>query len=241
MIKPPYTENSLMHVHCENEYEINGRGKILSTNHWSKGAPASFLFVRTRTSNRWYLRHDIPSQIAKLLVDKFRIEPLGFTEPLVFADFYNKTFDEVLSERESFDSWVFCQKKPNSNIARADDVVQVVEANAIVLRRYFPEMLGYEGRVLRLDVPIFAKLVRGDAVSVCNSARASKRGMECYISTAMSHRGMGYGREVTNFWARYVHNTKKLPFLNTTTDNRAAIKIAQSCAFEKIGRVFRMA
>ena len=64
---------------------------------------------------------------------------------------------------------------------------------------------------------------------------------ECYIATTERYRGMGYGEQVTAVWAKCIHDSEKLPFLNTTIDNYSAIKIAEKTGFELIGRVLRVA
>ena len=73
MLETTFNDQELMHIHCKNEYIIDAGGKILTTNHWSVGAPASFLFVRSNTSNHWHFGHDIDSRISVPLVENFRL------------------------------------------------------------------------------------------------------------------------------------------------------------------------
>ena len=242
MLETTFNDQELMHIHCKNEYVIDAGGKILTTNHWSVGAPASFLFVRSNTSNHWHFGHDIDSRISVPLVENFRLEPLGFTADLVGHNLYTDIFNLEFVEKDIFDSWVFCQKM-NTNPSSEDEigVVQIFEANSKLLERYFSAMLGFKSQVLIFDQPIFAKIVDGHAVSVCNSARNSSQGAECYIATTERYRGMGYGKQVTALWAKSIYDSKKLPFLNTTIDNYSAIKIAEKTGFELIGRVLRVA
>jgi predicted GNAT family acetyltransferase len=112
--------------------------------------------------------------------------------------------------------------------------------NSHLLDKHFSAMKLYESAVIMRDTPIFAEIVDHYAVSVCNSARQSVLGAECYIATTETHRNFGHAKNVTKHWAEEVYNSGKLPFLNTTVNNYATIKIANNLGFSLVGRVLRV-
>jgi len=230
----------LMRIHFRNEYVINNLGRIEKTNHWSSVPAAALLFGRTTTTNHWHFGNFLSSNTRYLLNENCRQEPLDLDSPLIFKDTYTELIDNEFGDCEVFDSWVFCQKTPPSKPENKASIVQIVTENSHLLNKHFPAMNRYEGKVITQDTPIFAEIVDYHAVSVCNSARQSDLGAECYIATTEAHRNLGYAKNVTKHWAKAIYNSGKLPFLNTTVDNNATIKLANTLGFALVGRVLRV-
>jgi len=230
----------LMRIHFRNEYVTNSFGRVEKANHWSSVPAAALLFGRTTTTNHWHFGNFLSSNTRSLLNENCRQEPLDLDSPLIFKDTYTELIDNELGDCEVFDSWVFCQKTPPSKPEHKAGIVQIATENPYLLNKHFPAMNRYEGKVITQDTPIFAEIVDYHAVSVCNSARQSDLGAECYIATTETHRSLGYAKNVTKHWAEAIYNSSKLPFLNTTVDNHATTKIANNSDVTLVGRVLRV-
>jgi hypothetical protein len=240
MQKKALDDLELMRVHFRNEYVINSLGRIGKANHWSSVPAAALLFGRTATANLWHFGNFLSSNTRSLLNEDCRQEPLELSSTLKFKDSYTELLDNEFGDCEVFDSWVFCQKTRPGKPENKASIVQITMENSHLLDKHFSAMNRYESAVIMQDTPIFAEIVDHHAVSVCNSARQSVLGAECYIATTETHRNLGHAKNVTKHWAEEVYNSGKLPFLNTTVNNYATIKIANNLGFSLVGRVLRV-
>lgn len=230
----------LMRIHFRNEYKINDLGRVTGVNHWSGGRSAGLLFGRTKNSNHWHFGHHISPEIRSELNLSCRQESLGTDKPLRFKEHYASVLGQALGHYDIYDSWVFCKKNPPAELEAEATIVEISPHNQSVLEENFSAMLGFSGKAIATDTPIFAKLIDNKAVSLCNSARISELGAECYISTAPEYRNQGYATKITKHWANTVYASQKIPFLNTTLDNKATIAIANGIGFDLVGRVLRI-
>ena len=115
--------------------------------------------------------------------------------------------------------------------ARRTGVVAVSPCNAEVLRSHMAEWLADVAD----DVPMYASLERGHAVSLCCSVRVTARAHEAGVETQPDHRGRGHAAGVVAAWAEAVRTLGAVPLYSTSWENHASRGLARSMGLIEIG------
>lgn len=110
-------------------------------------------------------------------------------------------------------------------------VVAVSPSNAEVLHPHMAEWL----EDVADNVPMYASLERGEAVSLCCSVRMTERAHEAGVETHPDHRGRGHAASVVAVWAEAVRMRGVVPLYSTSWDNHASRGLARSLGLIEIG------
>jgi GNAT superfamily N-acetyltransferase len=110
-------------------------------------------------------------------------------------------------------------------------VVAVLPSNAEVLRPHMAEWI----EDVAEDVPMFASLKRGEAVSLCCSVRVTPRAHEAGVETDPDHRRRGHAAKAVAAWAGAVRSLGAVPLYSTSWDNHASRGLARSMGLIQIG------
>ncbi len=114
------------------------------------------------------------------------------------------------------------------------DCVAVDASNLDLLKACLDEWIEYaEG-----GSPMMAALVKGRAVSVCTSVRASGAAHCAGVETSPVYRGQGLAPRVVAAWAKLVRTGDAKPFYATTFDNLASQTVARRLGLNLIGSEF---
>jgi len=106
--------------------------------------------------------------------------------------------------------------------ALSPEVVLIDQNNPGVL----PDELAAMAEGLPLVQPCFGRLVRGRAVSICQTVRSNLTDREAGVETLPSHRRRGYGSEVVAEWGQEIQRRGLTPTYSTDWDNHGSVGIA---------------
>lgn len=80
---------------------------------------------------------------------------------------------------------------------------------------------------LQLWEPCFAKVVNGNAVSICFRSRITNECHEAEVETLPDFRGKGYAAEVVAAWAAAIYEMNRIPTYSTSWDNAASQSVVR--------------
>jgi hypothetical protein len=103
------------------------------------------------------------------------------------------------------------------------DIVEVNLNNRDVLRSNYK----YTWENLEHLMPCSAKVINGNAVSICRSVRKHENILECGVDTVETLRCKGYGSSVVAHWATCVWENGQIPCYSTQWENSASIALAK--------------
>lgn len=196
-------------------YVLTADGRIASTREPGARRPPVFALVRGTTSCAWAVRSDVPDEVAEELVRLARTEspPEDPREAPRHAERYLSLLDGRV---ESGPAFAFPEEiAAPHGVARVDDPAMLA-GHFVDLA---PEL---DGRS-----PLLAILEGGHAVSVCHCARRSEEAAEAGLFTLETHRGRGYGPQVTAAWALAIRATGRTPLYSTSWTNNASQAVAR--------------
>ncbi len=232
---------SLMMKHFEVEFVFDDQGRILSANYWTEAKTAKFLLGITRSKAIWAFSSELPKQVCLELEKIAKLEDFDPADSPKHIDRYQAVLSENMlsSQLELYDSltYWFADDEPDDQIKGC---VRVTENNQSLLSEHFEHMLGYDGKVIKFDQPIFAQVVDGTAVAVCSSARSNQEAHECYVLTVPDYRNQGFATNVVRSWANQLVREDILPLYNTSIDNIEAQTVAAKSGFSLYGRALRI-
>ncbi len=117
------------------------------------------------------------------------------------------------------------------------DVVLVAAAQSDALARSFPHTHAH----LAALAPCAARLVDGNAVSICRTVRRSRFALEAGVDTVEAHRGRGYGAGVVAAWAEQAWQAGQVPCFSMDWSNEASLNLARRLGMMAIGAEFSLA
>lgn len=119
----------------------------------------------------------------------------------------------------------------SENFIGNSNAIKITTENKGLLQSGFPNLL----KQIIWRQPIFAIIKDGKAVSVCCSARTSKRAAEASVETLEAYRGHGYGTKCVIAWAREIQEEGLHPLYSTGWDNFSSQAIAKKLNLYKYG------
>ena len=114
------------------------------------------------------------------------------------------------------------------------DVVLVDAARRDTLARSFP----HTHRHLDALAPCAARLVDGEAVSICRTVRRSRFALEAGVDTLEAHRRRGYGAAVVAAWAEQAWTEGRVPCYSTDRANAGSLALARRLDMIAVGAEF---
>ncbi|MGH7024298.1 MAG: GNAT family N-acetyltransferase [Caulobacteraceae bacterium] len=213
-------------------YRHDRRGRMVSVNEWSAGAPPKFFMMRTAWGAIARVSAGVPDDPAAELIALAAAEPLAdppYETPRSLARYL------ALLNAASFragPAFVFTREPPP-----APDAVTINEHNAELLRGGFEAWLPDVGR----RGPFVAIIVEGRAVSLCASVRITPFVHCAGVETLPAFRRQGHGARVASAWARAVRRLGATPFYSTSWDNLASRAVARRLGLELAGVDFQVA
>ena len=195
-------------------YELDQRGRLVSTREPGSHRPARFALIRGRAACVWGIRDDIPDDVADELA------ALAATEPDVpFEDrpLHARRYVDLAGGRiESGPAFEF-----PGDLAMPEGVTLVEDPEAL--------LEGFADLVPEMDArwPVFGVLDGNTAVSVCFCARLSDKAAEAGVNTLESHRGQGLATRVVAAWAAAIRASGRIPLYSTSWRNAASRSVAE--------------
>ncbi|WP_429125935.1 GNAT family N-acetyltransferase [Ensifer sp. 4252] len=202
-------------------YRTDGEGRLLSTNEWDARPPPRFHLMRTRQGPIFRCRADLPDGLVDDLRQLCRKETpeTAFDRLPALHDRYL----DLLSQHEPVEKiWAGPAYAAGDLVLPTAELVRITETNAELLRAHFQDWLP--------DVPhrqpFFARVLDGQAVSLCCSVRISDTVHCAGVETHPDFRGHGYAVDVVSRWARQVCANGAMPFYSTAWSNAASQRVA---------------
>lgn len=98
--------------------------------------------------------------------------------------------------------------------------VRLDESHRALIEQFSPDMN-------IVDKAVFAVIIEGRIVSICESSRENARAGEVWVQTVPDFRGRGFAGQVTAAWARHLQQQTKIPFYSHKLSNLASQAVAQ--------------
>jgi hypothetical protein len=195
------------------------------------GAPAPRLFYgRTAEGNVLRFRYDLPQEVIRKLTNLVSIEPSCCDLPRSTVSF--EEIKKILQEHKEIQNiYEGPAYKLTGGKNFSTDVIKITKDNVILLEDSFDYMLSE----LQFWEPCFAKLVDGNAVSICFSSRIAVESHEAGVETLSDFRGKGYAAEVVAAWAADIYKMNRIPTYSTSWDNTASQAVARKLKCEFYG------
>lgn len=230
------TDQELMTAHVQALFTHDARSRLLSVNEPGGGGFASRMFFgRTRASNLWRFRADLPESLVGELEALCADEPVGgeFRRAPRHAEEYARLLGSHAPVRElsSGPAYYFTEYLEPSR-----PLLAVTEKNAEVLRSGFEELVSE----LPDWQPFLALVVEDRAVSVCRSVRITPAAHEAGVETLPEFCGRGYARDVVAGWARLVRSVGAVPLYSTSWENTASQAVAKKLRLVEYGADFHI-
>ncbi len=228
-----YSDADLVQMQAEALFLHDANGKLLGINEPGNDAPAPRFFLsRTKSTNLWRTRYDLPIDLAA------QIERLAADEPVVSdlleAPRHAAKYAELLSQHAPV---IETDAGPAYYLLETDlphDAVIITPENIGLLEAYFPWLLTTLGDY----APVSATIVDGNAVAVCFCSRITAKVCEAGVHTEDAFRGHGYATNAVRGWAAAIHSSGRLPLYDTSWDNKASQAIARKLGGVQYGANF---
>jgi len=223
-------------MHVRALFAHDARSRLLFVNEPGSQVPAPRLFLgRTRASNLWRFRADLPASLVTELEALCVAEPVG--EELHREPRHSAAYVRLLEAHAPMRQ---LEAGPAYHFAEypepARPLLALTEKDAGMLHG------GFEDLVAELPdwQPFLALLDGGRAVSVCRSARITPAAHEAGVETLPDFRGKGYARDVVAGWARSVRSLGAVPLYSTSWENTASQAVAKKLHLVLYGADFHV-
>jgi hypothetical protein len=229
------TNLELMNIHVRALYTHDAKSRLLFVNEPdNKTIPAARLFLgRTRESNVWRFRADLPDEVCEQLNTLCADEP-----PL------SEEFEQPLH----LESYLRLLKPPqpvqhvSRGLAYQFTKYELPRAPVIAVTKENPQILqgGFEDFVGELPAwqPFVALVKANRAVSICRSARITSEAHEAGVETLPEFRGNGYAKAAVLKWALLMRKAGAIPLYSTSWENRASQAVARKLELKCYGVTF---
>lgn len=219
----------LMERQVEALFTHNAAGRIVLTNEPGGSRAPRFFLSRTAMGNVWRLRDDIPEDVAARLALIAAREPVDAALPIAphLAPEMLACLDDgtAVASGSGGPAFSFGGQIPTQHGATLVD-----QGNTAVLERFAWLVAEIDQRQ-----PCFAVVRDGIAVSICMSARRTKRAAEAGVDTLEAYRGHGYATAVTAAWALAVRAEGLTPLYSTGWENTASRGVARRLGLIQYG------
>jgi hypothetical protein len=194
-------------------YNLDQRGRLVSTREPGAHRPPRFVLIRGRAACVWGIRDDIPDAIAGEIAELAATEPdVPFEDEPLQAQRYMSL---VGGRMESGPAFEF-----PSDLMMPEGITLIEE----------PEQLMGELADLAPEIderwPIYGVLDGGRAVSVCFCARLSDKAAEAGVNTIEAYRGRGLAPRVVGAWGSAIRASGRVPLYSTSWRNTASRSVA---------------
>ncbi|MCP5100332.1 MAG: GNAT family N-acetyltransferase [Chloroflexi bacterium] len=183
-----------------------------------------FFMGRTLNGNVWRFRHDVPETVVQAVDQVCHHEPIAQNlkdtphQAAVIRTLLNKDMP-VTEEWRGPAYWI-----PESDFASTDTML-ISEVNAYLLEAHFPWKITSKSNFR--TGPVVAKVVQGQAISICYCARITPFAAEAGVETVSAFRGRGYATDAVAEWATVVRQLGLTPLYSTSWDNVASQGVAR--------------
>ncbi|MFJ5760847.1 GNAT family N-acetyltransferase [Neobacillus sp. NPDC093182] len=222
------TDLELMEIQADVLFKKDNLGRITEINEpICKSAPLFFL-GRTKVDNVLRFNESFPETIINEVTQIVNQNPTNVDIGKIVI-ILNKV--KAISKIWIGPAYVFPE-----NFNMISDAIKITNANKRLLQSGFPNLL----KQFEWRQPLFAVIEDGTAVSVCCSARISKKAAEASVETLEAYQGKGYGRECVIAWAREVQKKGRHSLYSTAWDNFPSEAIAKKLNLYKYGIDFHI-
>lgn len=200
-------------------FVLNEQARIIATREPNPAPGPRFFLIRGPTSCVAATRADVSADLAARVGELVRAEPPihDFRRDPVHAKRYVTLLGGLV---ESGPAFTFPDTMPNSApTVLVDDVARLTQ-----------HFRGWTADEIPERGPIVAIMERGQAVSVCFSARRSPLAAEAGVETAQPFRGRGLAPRATAAWAVAIRASGRLPIYSTSWTNAASLAVARKLA-----------
>jgi RimJ/RimL family protein N-acetyltransferase len=219
-----YNHLELALVHIEALYVHDGGGRLVRINEPDPEHPAPrFYMFRTTSGNLWRTRYDLPDQLAAKLAYLASSEPVApdqdaLRQPPRHTAEYTRLLQEHAQITGTYAGPTFYLPE----LQPPEDAVTITPENLTLLETHFPYTLSTYTEL----APVVVRVVDGEAVAVCYSARITARCAEAGVHTVEAYRGRGYAVQVVRGWAAAISASGRLPLYSTWWENSASQAVA---------------
>ena len=218
------TDLELLEIQIDAWFTHDPEGRIVSTKEPGGGPAPRFFLGRTGEGNLWRVRHDVPPDTARQLVELARNEPVH-DDLRAAPGNLDAMMDALRKDHEPLEDSGPAYRFPDDLPAPAN-VTRITRANLDLLRRIVPDMDDLE-RDFEQCEPSTAIVVDGAAVADCYSSCLTMRAAEAGVVTLDDYRGRGYASAVVAAWAHILRDSGRIPLYSTTWDNLASQGVAR--------------
>jgi hypothetical protein len=217
-----YNENDLIQLQAQTLFVQSQHGRLVQVNEAEPEEPAPRFYLSVgRASYRWWVRHDVPTELINEL-DRV-LKQLALPAELHDLAPHMQPCINLLEQQASI-AHIF--SGPAYYLPPGDftsQAIRITAANASLLETHFP----YTRQHLSERDPVSVIVMEGRAVAACYAARQITQAAEAGVDTLESYRGRGYAVETAKGWAGAVYAAGKIPFYSTSWDNQASQAVAR--------------
>ena len=213
----------LLNLQIETLFVQNEAKRLLYVNEPERPEAPRFFLGRTNQGYLYRFRDDVPGTIIRQLEEIVAKEANELGKPLDL-----EAYKDLLRQHgpiQSIESGP-AYRFPDT-VQPLTDVVTITETNAELLNEHFAELKA----VLEHKQPCVAAVQENQAVSVCCSARTSRKilrgAAEAGLETIPAARGQGYAVKVVSSWAAAVREQGRIPLYSTSWENAASRAVAK--------------
>jgi hypothetical protein len=215
-------------LHLRTLYRFDDRGRMVAeTVEEGREAPR-FVFVRTREGDLWRVRHDVTEDVAERLASIVADEPAlsEVDRAPSFEGAYTEAFAPV-ARTGGGPFYAF-----PADLGPDARVVEMTSADVDLIPA---ELGGPDGIADGADLPCFAVVEEGRAVSVCRTARLVDGAAQAGVGTLEAYRRRGHGARAVRVWGRAIRKTRREPIYSTSYSNAASRALARSAGLTLMG------
>ena len=223
-------ELELMNLHVEALFTRDSEGDLVRVNE-PGGLPAPRFFLgRTVNGTVCRFRHDVDrdlrAELEAAVADKVRGDDV-LDSPMNPAPYQRILARLAPVER----TWLGPAFSFPDILPNAIGTTLVTEANARILHPFLEDWIPDVG----VCHPMAARVIDGQAVSVCGSVRRTSASHEAGVDTAAAFRGRGHAFRVVAAWAQSVREMNRVPLYSTSWQNEASRAVARKMGLLPFG------
>ena len=224
------TDLDRMRLHVEALFTHDFEGDLVRVNE-PGGLPAPRFFLgRTVGGAVCRFRHDVDRELRAELEAAVADEVLG--ADVLDSPLDPSPYQRILARRTPVErTWLGPAFSFPDTVPTAIGTVLVTEANARVLHPHFEAWTTDVG----VCDPMAARLIDGQAVSLCGSVRRISAAHEAGVETAAGFRGRGHASQAVAAWAQAVREMNRVPLYSTSWQNEASRALAGKMALLPFG------
>ena len=217
----------LLELQVEALFTHDAAGRIVAIKEPGGGPAPRFFLGRSRMSNLWRIRHDLPEVTAR------RLEALAASEPVnddlradprhIAAYLEALRVDGEEPVVVSGPAYRFPDALPSPSAG----ITWITRANLDLLRLLDWDVGTLAAGELEAWAPMAALVEGGAAVSLGFSSRLTERVAEAGVNTLEAYRGRGYAPTVVTAWASAIRATGRIPLYSTSWSNLASQAVAR--------------